>query len=140
MPAGKHGSNEIIIQFEKADSIGSADTTMTPYITKFGPITKSRDGVLSTPFGVSSPEYLAGVLTDYGEFTIEGFYDDTATSGPDAVFGSVNTVPRYWKVTWGNGKYTSGRCLITKYEKGDEVGGYVSYTATCRTTGTITEA
>jgi hypothetical protein len=136
----KYGSNSVIIEFEKADSVGSADTVMTPYITKFGPLDKIREGVVSTPFGVSAPEYLAGVLTDYGEFTIEGFYDDTATTGPNAVFGSVNTVPRYWKVTWGGGKYTSGRCLITKYERGDEVGGYITYSVTCRTTGTITEA
>jgi hypothetical protein len=140
MAAGKHGSNEIIIEFEKADSIGSADTNVTPYVTKFGPLDKIRDGVVSTPFGVSAPEYLAGVLTDYGEFTIEGFYDDTATTGPDAVFGSTNVVPRHWKITWGNGKYTAGHCLITKYTRGSDVGGYQTYVASCRTTHATTEA
>jgi hypothetical protein len=136
-----YGSNSIIIEFEKADSIGSADTNITAKVTKFGPITKSREGVLSTPFGVSAPEYLAGVMTDYGEFTVEGFYEDTATTGSHAIFGSVNTVPRYWKVTWGGGKYTSGRCLITNYERDSQVGNeYTTFKATCKITGTVTEA
>jgi hypothetical protein len=43
-------------------------------------------------------------------------------------------------VTWGGGKYTSGRCFITKYERGDEVGGYVTYSVSCKITGTVTEA
>jgi len=140
MAAGKHGSNEIVIEFEKADSVGSADTNITAYVTKLGDITINKGAIESTPFGVTAPEYLAGVLKRYEEITIEGFYDDTATTGPDAIFNSTNAVARYWKVTWGNSKYTSGRCWITGYKRGSEVGGYQTYTATIMPTGTITEA
>jgi len=140
MAAGKHGSNEIIVEFEKADSIGSADTNITAYVTKFAGLDIGKAAVDSTPFGVTAPEYLAGVLKSYSEFTIEGFYDDTATTGPNAIFNSTNAVARYFKVTWGNGKYTAGRCWITGYKRGTEVGGYQTYTATCQPTGTITEA
>jgi hypothetical protein len=140
MAAGKHGSNEVIIEFEKADSVGSADTNITAYVTKLGDITLNKGAVESTPFGVSFPEYLAGVLKKYEPITLEGFYDDTATTGPDAIFNSVNAVARYWKITYGNGKYTSGRCWITEYKRGDGVGNYWTYTATIQPTGTIVEA
>jgi hypothetical protein len=136
----KYGSNSIIIEFEKADSVGSADTNITPYITKMGDVAVNKGAVESTPFGVSFPEYLSGVLKDYGEITLEGFYDDTATSGPNAIFNSTNIVARYWKITYGGGKYSAGRCWITGYTRGAEVGGYVTFTATIRTTGTVTEA
>jgi hypothetical protein len=134
-----YGSNSVKVEFEKADSVGSADTNITAYVTKFAGLDISKAAVESTPFGVSFPERLAGVLKDYGEFTIEGFFDDTATTGPDAIFNSVNVVARYFKVSWGT-KYTSGRCWITGYKRTPEVGNYITYTATCMTTGTITEA
>jgi hypothetical protein len=49
-------------------------------------------------------------------------------------------VARYFKFTHGGGKYTSGRCWITEYTRGGEVGGYRQYKATIQPTGTIVEA
>jgi len=135
-----YGSNSIQIEFEKADSIGSADTDITAYVTKLGDIVISKGAIESTPYGVTAPEYLAAVLKRYEEFTIEGDYNDAATTGPNAIFNSTNAVARYFKITYGGGKYTSGRCWITGYRRGSEVGGYIQYTATLMPTGTITEA
>lgn len=135
----KYGSNSIIVQFESADSVGSADTTITSFITKLGEINLSKGAIESTPFGVSFPEYLAGVLKDYGVITLEGFYDDVAL-GPNALFNSTNVVARYWKITYGGGKYSSGRCWIENYKRSPEVGGYTAFSVSLRTTGTITEA
>jgi len=135
----KYGSNSVKVEFEKADSVGSADTNITAYVTKFAGLDITKAAVDSTPFGVSFPESLAGVLKEYGEFTIEGFFDDAATTGPDAIFNSVNIVARYFKVTWGT-KYTSGRCWITGYKRTPEVGNYIGFSATLKVTGTVTEA
>jgi len=136
----KYGSNSIKVEFEKADSAGSADTNITAYVTKLGDITISKGAIVSTPFGVTAQEYLAGVVKNYEPFAIEGFFDDTATTGPDAIFNSVNVVARYWKVTFGGTKTSSGRCWITEYKRGQEVGGYQTYSATVQPTGTINEA
>jgi len=134
-----YGSNSVIIEFEKADSVGSADTNITAYVTKLGDININKGAIESTPYGVSFPVYLAAVLKRYEEITIEGDYNDTVTTGPDAIFNSTNAVARYWKITYGGGKYTSGRCWITGYKRGGEVGGYIQYTATIMPTGTISE-
>ena len=131
-----YGSSQVKIEIDVTDGGSLGD--ITPYVTKLGDVTINRGAVESTPFGVSFPEYLAGVLRDCGEITVEGFFNDAAAPAPNAVFNGTHAVTRSFKITWGV-KYTSGECWITDYKRGSEVGGYVTYSATLRTTGTIIE-
>lgn len=142
MAAGKHSSNEIVFEIDVSDG-GALSSGFTAYLTKIGDCEVSKGTVVSTPFGVSASEYLLGVIKDYPAFTIEGFYDDTASTGPDAILniGSVtHAVTRSFSLTFGNSKSVSGECWITAYKRTQAVGEYQGFTATLQPTGTITES
>ena len=137
----KYGSNSIKIEIDSAD--GGSLVDITAYVTKLGDIAIDKGLIDVTPFGTSSAAFLQGVFKTYAPIDIEGFYDDTASTGPDAILniGAVtHTQTRTFKLTYGGTKTTQGEAWITAYKRGDEVGGYVTYTATLQLTGTITEA
>jgi len=135
-----YGSNSIKVEIDLAD--GGALTDITAYVTKIGDINVNKGLIDVTPFGTASAAFLQGVFKTYDPIEISGFFDDTASTGPDAILniGKVtHAVTRSFKLTYGGTKYTSGECWITAYKRGDEVGGYVTYSATVQLTGTITE-
>ncbi len=141
MAAGKHTSAEITLTIDSAD--GGTLQDITAYLTKIGDVEVSKGTVTSTPFGVSASAYLLGVIKDYPAFTIEGFYDDTASTGPDAILniGSVtHAVTRSFVLTFASGKTITGECWITNYKRTAAVGEYHGFVATLQPTGTITEA
>jgi hypothetical protein len=141
MAAGKHSSTEITLTIDKSD--GGALQDITAYLTKIGDVTVSKGTVTSTPYGVSAAAYLLGVIKDYPAFTLEGFYDDTATDGPDAILnvGRVtHAVTRSFVLTIATGKTLTGEAWITDYKRGTAVGEYTTFSATIQPTGTIAEA
>jgi len=143
MAAGKHGSNEVAFEIDSAD--GGALTTGfgITYLTKIGDSVVNREAVESTPFGVVDEQYIIGVIKKREPLVIEGFYDDTATSGPDAVLniGKVtHAATRSTVLTFATGKTITGEVWIEKYTRTVEVGAYHGFSASLRYTGTITEA
>jgi len=130
--------NSSNIQIQLDVSVGGALQDITASITKIGS-TKVTDGVVeSTPFGVAFPQWLATGLATYADIPIEGFYEDTATTGMHAVFSPRGV--RTFKVTYGGGKYTQSEVLILDYERLPAVGTVTPFKATLRPTGTVTEA
>jgi len=139
----KHGSNEV--SFEIAVSDGGAASTgfASNYLTKIGDVVVNREAVEATPFGVVDEQYIIGVMKKRDPLVIEGFYDDTATTGPDAVLNIgriTHTAPRGTTLTFASGKTVTGTVWIEKYTRTLEVGNYHGYSASLRYTGTITEA
>lgn len=136
----KFGSNSIKVLMDNADT-GHSATDITAYVTKLGDIVVNKGLVDITPFGTSSAAFLQGVFKTYEPIEIAGFYDDAATTGPDAIFNIgryTHAVARTLRIELGT-RYISGECWITAYTRGDEVGGYVTYSATVQLTGTVTE-
>ena len=140
MAAGKHSSVEFSFTIDKAD--GGAPEDITAYITKFGDIVVDKGSVVSTPLGVDAEEYLLGVITKYEPIVIEGFYDDTATTGPDAILNIgkvVHAVTRSAVATLATSRTIAGEVWITNYKRGVTVGEYTSFSATIQFTGAVTE-
>lgn len=139
MAAGKHNSSEISFELDVSDG-GAQSSGFVQYITRIGDLEVNKGTVTSTPFGVSASEYLLGVIKDYPAFTIEGFYDDTAASGPNAILNGTHAATRTFTFGLGNSKSVSGECWITNYKRTTAVGEYHGFSATLQPTGTITEA
>lgn len=142
MAAGKHGSNEVAFEIDVSDG-GALSSGFIQYVTKIGDVVVKREAKDSTPFGVDEETYLRGVIRRHDPLTIEGFYDDTGSTGPDAILdiGRVtHAVTRSFTLTFASGKTISGECWITEYTRTLEVGEYHGYKATLQMTGAITEA
>lgn len=87
---------------------------------------------------------LASGLRQMGDLELEGLYDDTATTGPDAKWATVASGPSQATVTliitWGGSKTTTVETLVMAYERQGNVGELTKYKAILRPTGTVTEA
>ena len=138
----KYSSPNVLFEIDIADG-GALSTNLTQYITKIGEINIARPMVDSTPFGTTQAEYLVSIFKKYDPITIEGFYDDTATQGPDAILniGKVtHAVTRSFSITIGGAKTITGECWIVSYKRTFNVGEYTTYAAEIQITGTTTEA
>jgi len=139
----KHGSNEVAFEIDSADG-GSLTTGFgTNYVTKISDYVVNREAVESTPFGVVDEQYLIGIIRKREPLTIEGWYDDTATSGPDEVLNigrRTHAATRSVVLTFATGKTVSGEVWIEKYTRTMAIGEYHGFAAQLRFTGTITEA
>jgi len=136
----KFSSPDVIFKFDIAD--GGSLTDITTYITKIGDINITRPLVESTPFGTSTAEWLVSIFKKYEPITIGGFFDDTASSGPDAVFNIgryVHAVTRSYEITLGTRKL-SGEAWIVSYKRMFTSGEYTQWEAEIQSTGTVTEA
>jgi len=137
----KYSSPDVVFKIDKADSGALQD--ITTYITKIGEVNIVRPMVDSTPFGTDQAEYLVSIFKKYDPITIEGFYDDLATDGPDAILNIgavVHSVTRSFELTIGSTKKISGECWIVSYKRTFNVGEYTTYSAEIQITGTTTEA
>jgi hypothetical protein len=139
----KHGSNEVAFEIDIADGGALSTSFGSTYLTKIGDSVVNREAVEATPFGVVDEQYIIGVIKRREPLVIEGFYDDTATTGPDAVLNIgkvVHAATRSCVILFATGKTITGEVWIEKYTRGMEVGGYHTFSASLRWTGTITEA
>jgi hypothetical protein len=97
----------------------------------------------SHSFGDQWFESLATGLRRMNEVELSGFYDDTASTGPDAIFNAVASGPgeatRTLKLTWGGTKTTSVETLIRNYERRASVGNLTEFTVRLQPTGAVTE-
>jgi hypothetical protein len=97
----------------------------------------------SHTFGDSWKEQLPAGLKMVPDITITGHYDDTATTGPDALMGYANvgaTTTREFKVTFGGSKTFLVNTYLKKWEPGPKRGGLTTYTAVLTATGAVTAA
>jgi len=79
-------------------------------------------------------------LSRMAAFSFAGPFDDTASTGPDAVFKGIGAVTRTVKFTWGGSKTTSVEAIIAKYKRIASQGKLTGFEATMQPTGAVTEA
>ena len=133
----KYGPDDLSISVD--DSGGSAQV-MDAYIDE------QSDAVIeaileeSHTFGDSWVEHLFSGLKRMSEITFSGFYDDTGSTGPDAIFVGIGAVTRTVTITWGGSKTTSFEAIIKTYTRTANRNGSTRFSATLVPTGTVTEA
>lgn len=132
MAAGKHNSTELVTTFATKD--------MTAHITKFAGIELEGMFEDATTLGDTLKKSIFGGVTEIKDPEVEGWWDDTPTSGPQAVFGTIGASGPL-AVVWGNAKSTTIATMAIKaYARTPEVGKPTAFKATLTNVGTtITE-
>ena len=126
----------------RIDDTGSVLRDLSAYITEVRGLPGARALNEITALGDSGAKYVAG-LEDVA-ITLSGMFDNTSTSGPDAVLGPLRTHSAAVDFEYGpqgassgNVKY-SGICWVTSYALRSRVGDLVGWSAALQVNGTVT--
>ena len=124
------------------DDTGAVQRDLSAYISEVRGLPGPRALNEVTALGDSGARFIPG-LEDV-TIGLRGMFDNTATSGPDAVLGPLRTHTsavdfEYGPEGSGTGdvKY-SGTCWIVTYELRSRVGDLVEWSATLQVEGTVT--
>lgn len=131
MAAGKHNSTEVIISYNAQ--------TMTSYGTQIDGFERDTKMVETTPFGATDATYVGSGVKRVKPIKISGFYDDTVTTGPDAVFNTLGTFATL-QITYGNSKSSSVSAGVVSYTRKPKVDDLTGYEVTLQPSGAVTEA
>lgn len=134
----KYGSPDIKIE---VDNAGGTLQNMTAYIDEVNEVNVEALLQESHTFGDSWVENLYTGVKRGNAITFSGFYDDTATTGPDAIFNDLGDT-REVKITYDGStgaKYTLFEAIITNYVRSPSRGENTRYSVTFTPTGEIAE-
>lgn len=124
------------------DDTGANQRDLSAYLNDVSGLPGGRNLLQQTAVGAGGQERDAGL--ENGMFRISGFFDDTATSGPDAVLGPLLTHTAAVDFEYGPKGSTggfvkySGTCWCRRYALGSNVAGLVSFTAEFEVQGQVT--
>lgn len=126
----------------RIDDTGGVLRDLSAYITEVRGLPGARSLNEVTALGDSAVKFIAG-LEDV-TIALTGMFDDTATSGPDAVLGPLRTHTAAVDFEYGpegtssgSVKY-SGTCWVTSYALRSRVGDLVEWSAALQVDGTVT--
>jgi hypothetical protein len=113
---------------------------MTTYIDSDIEVEKTAETEEVTPLGASVTKEAFTGITSLKDIGVGGVYDDTASTGPDAVFGAIGTSAAV-EVGYGGTKKTTATLGMKTYKRTISKGKLTRYASTLCHTGTaITEA
>ena len=123
------------------DDTGSVQRDLSAYITDVRGLPGPRNLNEVTALGDSGAKFIPGL--EDATVALSGIFDDTATTGPDAVLGPLRTHGsavdfEYGPEGSGTGdvKY-SGTCWVLSYELRSRVGNRVEWSAVVQVEGTV---
>lgn len=103
-------------------------------------LTRNGDTLDVTTFGDSDREFIQGLRS--ATITISGYFDPTASTGPDAVLNTAfqDQDGVAFSLVFGTGTTVtySGSCLVASYETTAAVDGLIAFSASLTATGAIT--
>ena len=136
----KYGSDDVTLEFDNA---GGSLVDMSDYLRQDITIDRKAETVESTPYSVEWAQAVATGMKRMEPVTLTGFYDDTATTGPEVIFfnaGVALGATRTFKVTYGGAKTTSVETIIANFRVKLSVGQLHVFEVVLQPTGTVTEA
>lgn len=126
----------------KLDDSGGTLRTLTAYVDSVDGLPGARELSDVTALSDSGHKYLPTIPNP--NFSINGSFDSTATTGPDAIIGGLETATatasfEYHPEGTGSGspKYT-GECWLLEYRITSQVGSNVKYSASFQVDGVVT--
>lgn len=121
---------------------GATSRDISQYITEISGLPGARNLNEATALGDSGATFHPGL--ENVTPSISGHYDDTATTGPEAVLGPLRTHTAAVAFDYGpKGSTTgylkySGTCWVTEFTVDASVGSLVSWSASLQVEGTVT--
>ena len=134
----KYGSDVFKTEIDATD--GGALQDMSQHVDTINGVNIERLMQESHTFGDSWVEHLYTGIRQAQDITLEGFYDDTASTGPDATFNGTHAVTRSVQLTYGGSKTSSFEAWIVGDERLAARGELQRYRVVLRPTGAVTEA
>lgn len=123
------------------DNSGGTLLNMTSYVDTVSDVGKEVASLDVTTFADAAERFIAGIETS-SEITINGPFDDAATTGPDAVFGTLVGVISTFQIgpvgTASGARKINGEFLWTSYKVNTAVKERVTYTLVGKLDGTLT--
>lgn len=128
--------------FQITDTGGTL-RNLTQYISSIDGLPGERELNEKTALGDGGRKFIPGL--ENAPFTIEGHWDDTATSGPDTVLGALRTHSAATAFDFGpQGNSTansdvkySGNCFVRSYVISPRVGDIVVFRAELQVDGQV---
>lgn len=128
------------------DNAGGTLVDLTQYILTINDVDVEQVLEEKHTFGDSWEEFLPVGIGKVGPIELGGLFDDTATTGPDALFANripenPTTATRTLKVTWiAAGKNTTVETYLISYNRSADRNGLTKYKAKLQPTGAVAEA
>lgn len=132
----KYGSNSVTVE---VDNSSGTLVDLTEYINSINGMDIEAITEDTTVFGDTWQENTYVGVKKANSIQIKGFYDDTATTGPDAVLNALGDT-RTFQLTYGNSKSSSVEAIITKYVRIPTVSKLTEFECDLTPTGAVTEA
>ncbi len=132
----KYGSADLKIEFD--NSSGDLQN-VSNYIDEVNDVDIEAMLQESHAFGDSWVEQFFTGIKRVGDITLGGFYDDTVTVGPDALFIAIGD-SRELKFSWdGSSKNTLFNTIIKNYTRTPSRGELTRFSVTLAVTGSVSE-
>ena len=123
------------------DNISGTLLDLSAYIDSVDALGKEVQALDVTALADAAERVIAGIETSQ-EWSISGHFDDTVTTGPDAVLaplvGTLGSFAWYPAGTTAGRRKYSGECLCLSYKPSAEVKGRVEWTASFKMDGSST--
>ena len=127
----KYGSSSFVV------SVGG--TNMSNYIDMCNGLDIEANLQESHAYGDSWIEQLYSGVRKHSPVTMSGFYDDTASTGPDVIFNTLGTTVAVI-LTYGGTKTSSFSAIVQKYKRTPARGESTRFEVTLVPSGAVTEA
>jgi len=132
---------EIVVEF---DNSGGSLQNISQYSITLNGISVEQILERADSFGDSWEEHLPIGKGKVAPVTIGGHFDDTASTGPDALLkittpDTPSSSSRTLKITWRSGVTTSVETYRQKYDRKPTRDGLTMFEATLQPTGATTE-
>ena len=125
----------------KIDNAGGTLINLSTYVDTISALGREYQNLDVTSFADAAERIIAGIEASQ-EFTISGHFDDTATTGPDAVLaprvGTMGSWEFYPIGTAAGRRKFSGEALCSSYKIAAEVKGRVQYDCVFKQDGACT--
>lgn len=125
----------------KVDNAAGTLQTLTTFVDNVD-LDSSVDMGDTTTAGAEDKTFVSGQAEH--DLSISGKWDDTASTGPDAILAGLVGLETSSSFEFGPGgssvgkvKY-SGECFMTGFKRSSPVGGVVTFTADFKITGAVT--
>ena len=122
-------------------SAGGALTAITSYVKEIDGVFREYDPLDNTHFSDSSERIIPGIEKSQ-EFSLRGAFEDTATTGPDAILSTaVGTLLSFeWdpRGTAAGARKINMEVMVVSYKIMGQVKGQVSYEARLKQDGAAT--
>jgi len=136
----KYGPASITIEY---DNSGGTPVDISQHVLSINDIDVESLMEETHTFGDSWEEYLGIGVGRVAPIEITGLFDDTASTGPDALFKRANpegpsSTAKTLEITWGTNS-TAVETWVASYRRTADRTGLTKYTVRRQPTGAVTE-